>query len=67
MPHQLILYKSGSYSGDYMIVSLYDYYYYMNNFELLLTYENNGLDFSNIHSYWQGNYISSGMSEAKPD
>jgi hypothetical protein len=50
MPHQLILYK-GTVSGDYMIVSLYDYYAYMNSFETLLTYENNGLDFSDIHSY----------------
>ena len=51
MPHQLILYKNDNYSGEYMIVSLYDYYAYMNTFESLLTYENNGLDFSDIHSY----------------
>jgi hypothetical protein len=50
-----------------MIVSLYDYNYYMTNAEPLLTYENNGLDFSDIHSYWQGSYISSGFSEKKPD
>jgi len=46
-----------------MLVSLYDYDYYMTNFTTLLTYENNGIDFSDIHSYSQGKYLTSMFSE----
>ena len=50
-----------------MVVSIYDYMTYMTNYQTLLTYENKGIDFSNIHSYGQGKYITSMMSEKKPD
>jgi hypothetical protein len=68
MPHQLILCIGQNYcSTEYMVVSLYDYQYYLQNFETLLTYENNGIDFSDIHSLSQGKYMTSGISESKPD
>jgi hypothetical protein len=68
MPHQLILCIDGTYcKSEYMIVSLYDYQEYLQNFETLLTYENNGIDFSDIHSLSQGKYITSGISESKPN
>jgi hypothetical protein len=59
MPHQLILCKDTTYcnDNDFMLVSLYDYQQYMTNGLTLLTYENNGIDFSDIHSYSQGSYI----------
>jgi len=50
-----------------MLVSIYDYEFFMTNFTTLLTYENNGIDFSDIHSYSQGKYITSAFSENKPD
>jgi|DEB19_MinimDraft_2_1074335.scaffolds.fasta_scaffold500967_1 hypothetical protein len=50
-----------------MLISLYNYDYYMTNYETLLTYENKGIDFSDIHSYSQGKYLSSMFSENKPD
>ena len=68
MPHQVILCISGTYcDSSYMLVSLYDYQYYMTNLETLLTYENNGIDFSNIHSLSQGKFMTVGISESKPN
>lgn len=68
MPHQVILCKDETYcSSEYMVVSLYDYQYYIQNFETLLTYENNGIDFSDIHSLSQGKYVTVGISESKPN
>lgn len=68
MPHQVILCKDETYcSSEYMIVSLYDYQYYIQNFETLLTYENNGIDFSDIHSLSQGKYVTVAISESKPN
>ena len=68
MPHQAIFCQGGTYCNtEYMIVSIYDYQYYLQNFETLLTYENNGIDFSDIHSLSQGKYVTAGISESKPD
>lgn len=39
----------------------------MQNFETLLTYENNGIDFSDIHSLSQGKYVTVGISQDEPD
>ena len=51
MPHQAFFCVDENYcNSEFMLVSLYDYQEYMQNFETLLTYENNGIDFSNIHS-----------------
>ena len=68
MPHQVILCIGNTYcEGSYMIVSLYDYQQYMQNFETLLTYEKNGIDFWDIHSLSQGKYMTVGISETRPD
>jgi hypothetical protein len=68
MPHQLILCIDQNFcESEYMLISLYNYDEYMTNFETLLTYENDGINFSDTHSYSQGAYLSSMFSEKKPD
>ena len=68
MPHQVIFCQDQTFCGsEYMIVSLYDYQQYMQNFQTLLTYENNGINFSNILSMSQGKYITSAISQSKPN
>jgi len=50
-----------------MLVSLFDYDIYLTNFTTLLNYENKGIDFSDVHSYSQGKYMTSAFSESKPN
>jgi hypothetical protein len=56
MPHQLVLCKDETFcSGDYVLVSLYNYTSYISAAQQLLLYDW-GND-NNIHSYSQGKYI----------
>ena len=64
MPHQLILCQDQTYcSGNYVVVSMYNYDAYISDAQTLLLYDW-GND-NNMHSYSQGKYIQSMFSENK--